>query len=99
MHRDARLADTFAAILAQYRQRYLLSFTPAGVGRRGWHRLDVRLRTRPGTVVAREGTWRARSRLASVSSSSSRRAFLSSSAAVVAAATLRGQGGTSKPPP
>lgn len=53
--RDDRLATTFAAILAQYRQRYLLSFTPTGVASGGWHRLDVRLRTRPGTVVAREG--------------------------------------------
>ncbi len=53
--RDARLPDTFAGILAQYRQRYLLSFTPTGVGGDGWHRLEVRLRNRPGTVVAREG--------------------------------------------
>ncbi len=53
--RDARLADTFASILAQYRQRYLLSFTPSGVAGDGWHRLEVRLRSRSGTVVAREG--------------------------------------------
>lgn len=55
VRRDAHLADTFAAILAQYRQRYLLSFTPTGVGSGGWHRLEVRLRNRPGAVVAREG--------------------------------------------
>ncbi len=55
VNKGARLAETFAAILAQYRQRYLLSFTPTGVGSRGWHRLEVRLRNRPGTVVAREG--------------------------------------------
>ena len=55
VRRGARLAETFATILAQYRQRHLLSFTPTGVGNRGWHRLDVRLRNRPGTVVAREG--------------------------------------------
>ncbi|WP_239492701.1 VWA domain-containing protein [Luteitalea sp. TBR-22] len=55
VRRDARLAETFASILARYRQRYLLSFTPTGVGKRGWHRLDVRLRNRAGTVVAREG--------------------------------------------
>lgn len=55
VRRDARLADTFAAILARYRQRHVLSFTPTGVGDRGCHRLDIRLRNRPGTVVAREG--------------------------------------------
>ncbi len=53
--REARLADTFAGILGQYRQRYLLSFTPNGVSDTGWHRLEVSLRNRPGTVVAREG--------------------------------------------
>ena len=64
VRRDARLADTFAAILAQYRQRYLLSFTPTGVGSRGWHRLEVRLRTARGPSWRAKGTWRARSRLA-----------------------------------
>jgi VWFA-related protein len=55
VERDAEFADTFASILARYRQRYLLSFTPTNVPAGGWHRLDVRLRTRPGAVVAREG--------------------------------------------
>ena len=54
--REERLVETFSGILARYRQRYLLSYTPAGVRRDdGWHRLDVRLRRRPGSVVAREG--------------------------------------------
>jgi VWFA-related protein len=53
--REDRLTETFARILAQYRRRYLLSFTPAGVASGGWHRLDVRLRGRKGTAVAREG--------------------------------------------
>lgn len=55
VRRDARLAETFAGILARYRTRYLLSFTPASAGDGRWHRLEVRLRTRPGAVVAREG--------------------------------------------
>lgn len=43
-------------IPARYRQRYLLSFTPTGVKTGdGWHRIEVKLRKRPGTVVAREG--------------------------------------------
>lgn len=55
VRRDARLAETFASILAQYRTRYLLSFTPTAAGDGRWHRLEVRLRNRPGAVVAREG--------------------------------------------
>lgn len=51
-----RLDDTFSTILARYRQRYLLSFTPTGVKTGdGWHRIEVKLRTQPGTIVAREG--------------------------------------------
>ena len=53
--RRARFDITFGGILAQYRQRYLHTFTPTGASSSGWHRLDVRLRSRPGTVVAREG--------------------------------------------
>ena len=55
VRRGASLAETFGAILAQYRTRYLLSFTPTAAGDGKWHRLEVRLRNRPGTVVAREG--------------------------------------------
>lgn len=53
--RGARLDDVFTAVLRRYRQRYLLSFTPTGVSTPGWHRLDVRVRQRRGTVMAREG--------------------------------------------
>jgi hypothetical protein len=41
--------------LAVFRQRYLLSYTPRGVWREGWHRLQVRLKSRRGTVTARAG--------------------------------------------
>ena len=53
--RGARLERTFRSILAQYRQRYLITFAPSAHAPSGWHRLDVRLRNRAGTVVAREG--------------------------------------------
>lgn len=55
VRRDASLADTFAGILAKYRQRYVLSFTPSATGAAGWHRLDVKLRNKAGVVVARDG--------------------------------------------
>jgi VWFA-related protein len=41
-----RLGDTFAAILDESRQRYLVSYTPEGVNRGGWHELTVRVRNR-----------------------------------------------------
>ena len=60
VHADRRtaLAPLFAAMLHDYRQRYILSFTPTGVARGdGWHPLTVRLRGRRGTVHARSGYW------------------------------------------
>lgn len=54
--RGDSLARTFTDILAQYRQRYLLTYTPKGVDDTpGWHRLEVRLRNRSGSVTARQG--------------------------------------------
>lgn len=53
--KGAAISDTFRAILAQYRQRYLITFTPSDTSKPGWHRLDVKLRNRAGRVVAREG--------------------------------------------
>jgi len=55
INKGARLPETFRHILSQYRQRYLLTYSPSGPSAPGWHKLDVRLRSRPGTVVAREG--------------------------------------------
>lgn len=49
------ISRVFGRILARYRQRYLISYTPSGPQTGGWHRLDVRLRSRKGSVVAREG--------------------------------------------
>lgn len=49
------LGNTFAGILEEFRQRYLLSYRPEGVAADGWHRIDVTVR-RPGvTVKARTG--------------------------------------------
>jgi hypothetical protein len=42
-------------ILDEVRRRYLVTFTPAGVERGGWHRLDVRVTRRGARVHARTG--------------------------------------------
>jgi VWFA-related protein len=48
------LDAVFVGILEEFRQRYLVSFTPRGVAREGWHKLDVRVK-RGGAVKARPG--------------------------------------------
>ena len=49
------LSQTFLRILDEFRQRYLLSFSPRGVSLTGWHRLEVRVKGRRATVSARAG--------------------------------------------
>ena len=50
------LDATFTDFVARYRARYVLSYTPTGVGREdGWHRIEVRLKNQRGEVRAREG--------------------------------------------
>lgn len=56
-----KLGETFVSILDEFRQRYLLSYTPHGVAKPGWHQLDVRVKNRRATVKARPGTWPDRS--------------------------------------
>lgn len=51
----ADLAAAFTRILDEFRQRYVLSFTPRGVRAGGWHRLQVRVKGRSVTVRARPG--------------------------------------------
>ena len=50
-----RVSDAFAEILSESRERYLLSYTPTGVQRGGWHQIDVRVRGRRAEVRARPG--------------------------------------------
>lgn len=53
--KDADLSPTFRAVLDEFRYRYLVTYTPTGVPREGWHKLDVRVK-RPGARVrARPG--------------------------------------------
>jgi len=49
------LRSTFLGILEEFRHRYLVSYTPRGVAREGWHRLDVRVKNRRATIKARPG--------------------------------------------
>jgi len=49
------LQKTFLDILDEFRRRYVLSFTPRGVSSTGWHRLQVKVKGRRATIVARQG--------------------------------------------
>lgn len=53
----ARLREAFAAIAEAMGQRYVLSYSPSGVKREGWHQLEVKLRGQKGDVHARRGYW------------------------------------------
>ena len=45
----------FLEILQEFRRRYVITFTPAGVARGGWHQLNVRVRRGNPKVQARPG--------------------------------------------
>jgi len=49
------LRARFLTILNGFRERYLVSYSPRGVARGGWHKLDVKIRGRAGMVRARPG--------------------------------------------
>jgi VWFA-related protein len=49
------LSRTLVAILDEFRERYVLSYSPSGVARAGWHKLQVRVKGRRATVKARAG--------------------------------------------
>jgi hypothetical protein len=48
----SRTVSRFKAVFEDFRQGYVLHFTPSGVSAEGWHQLDVRVR-RPGNLVVR----------------------------------------------
>jgi VWFA-related protein len=54
VEKTEKLDAIFVSILEEFRQRYLVSYTPRGVAREGWHKLDVRVK-RGGTIKARPG--------------------------------------------
>ncbi len=55
---NSTLGAVFTQILREYRQRYILTFTPEGVGTAdGWHTLDVKVKRRGAMVRARSRYW------------------------------------------
>ena len=52
---SADLRGAFQKILQDFRSRYILVYTPAGVPLGGFHRLDLRVKRRGLTVKARPG--------------------------------------------
>jgi Ca-activated chloride channel homolog len=49
------LPVTFAKIISDFRTRYVLTYTPAGVDGRSWHPIEVRVKGRSARVTARRG--------------------------------------------
>lgn len=53
--RTTALDKVFVQVLEEFRQRYLVSYTPRGVETTGWHRLTVSIKGRKVSVRARPG--------------------------------------------
>jgi VWFA-related protein len=49
------LSAVFLGIINEFRQRYLLTYSPQGVSGSGWHRIEVRVKNRKAKVLARPG--------------------------------------------
>lgn len=52
------LTAVFLNILDEFRQRYLVTYTPRGVPESGWHKLEVRIKNRSAKIRARTGYMR-----------------------------------------
>jgi Ca-activated chloride channel homolog len=55
IEKTANLSKVFLSVLEEFRHRYLISYTPTGVDRGGWHKLDVSIKGRRAVVKARPG--------------------------------------------
>ena len=55
VEKTANLGPVFLSVLEEFRSRYLVSYTPRGVATGGWHKLDVRIKSRKATIKARPG--------------------------------------------
>jgi VWFA-related protein len=52
-----RLKDAFAEIAETMSRRYVLRYEPQGTKRPGWHKLEVRLKSKRGDIQGRPGYW------------------------------------------
>ena len=52
---DSKLEAVFLAILEEFRQRYLVTYSPLSASRAGWHRLKVVVKGQDYKVKARQG--------------------------------------------
>jgi hypothetical protein len=50
-----KLGNVFLGILEEFRQRYLLTYSPRGVSKSGWHELKMRTKNRSLIIQARPG--------------------------------------------
>ncbi len=50
-----RISAAFASILQEFRERYVISYSPTGVASRGWHKVDLRVKGRRASVRVRAG--------------------------------------------
>lgn len=55
VEKTTNLSSVFLSVLNEFRHRYLVSYTPQGVERGGWHRLDVSIKGRKTNIKARPG--------------------------------------------
>jgi Ca-activated chloride channel homolog len=55
IEKTANLSQVFLNVIEEFRHRYLVSYTPNGVDRGGWHKLDVSIKGRKAVVKARPG--------------------------------------------
>lgn len=56
--RSEQLRETFTRVVGEFRQRYVLTYTPRNVAPGGWHAIEVRLKGQRGEVQARRGYMR-----------------------------------------
>ena len=49
------IGSAFARVLDEFNSRYVLTYTPRGVDGAGWHQIDLRLKSKKGTITARRG--------------------------------------------
>ena len=52
---DRQLEELFGRVLDEMRARYLLTYTPAGPQKPGWHQIKVSLKGARGDVIAKQG--------------------------------------------